>query len=501
MEIKMFSYSDFEYKSETDIFRITVPLSEDYRVFAKGEEIPVYSCRISKYSFNTWWQGHQRSFDQSTLCSYINLVGDEAVTLKIEARKPHSRVMLKPYSKNVATTEENGMITVELKENGQFVLELDDHMGLLYIFYSKPITCPNTESVTHYFGPGVHFPKQIDLKSGDRVYIDKDAMVYGCLLAHDAENVEIFGNGIIDDSGEARFFSGGYDDYIVGNMRFFDCKNISIRGVGMSKSAAWCLSFFNCFDVSVENVKIFGQWRYNTDGIDICNCQNIYIKDSFVHSFDDSVTIKGVLQYQKTSNKNIHVEGCTLWCDWGKTCEIGIETACIEYENISFVNCDLLRPGNIACDISNGYTAYIHDVRFENIRVEYNSFDAPEQLQESDDMVYSRQGEVAIPALFVVHNNKFDNSGGTNYETHSGNAIGDKTAWVTDVVCKDITVYYDEGVPLTNGKPTISVTLCNSRPDARFKNITVENVVCNGKRLEKEDVIFYLSGQSEYDFK
>ena len=498
----MFAYSKFEHRYDIDIFKINVPLSEDYRVYAKGEEIPVYSCRISKYSFNTWWQGHQRPFDQSIPCSYINLVGDEAVTLEIEAKKPHSRVMLKPYSKNVKATEENGIITVELHENGHYVLELDDHKGLLYIFYSKPITCPDPESVTHYFGPGIHYPRQINLKTGDRVYIDKDALVYGCFLAHGADDVEIFGNGILDDSGEERFSNRCYEDYTVGNMKFYDCKNLSIRGVGMTNSAIWCINLFHCFDVSMEDVKIFGQWRYNTDGIDICNCQNISIRNSFVHSFDDTITIKGILRYQNTSNKNIHVEGCTLWCDWGKTCEIGIETACIEYESISFVNCDILRLGNTACDIANGYTAYVHNVRFENIRVEYNSFDTPEQLQETDDMVYTRQNEVALPSLFIVHNNKFDNSCGTNYNTFSGNAVSDKTAWVTDIVCKDITVYYDEGVPLTNGKPTISVTLCNNgRDGARFENITIENIVCNGKRLPKEDVIFYLSGQSEYSFK
>ena len=497
----MFTYSKFEHHYDIDIFKIDAPLSEDYRVSAKGEDIPVYSCRISKYSFNTWWPGHQRPLDQSVPCSYINLVGDDAVTLEIEAKKPHSRVMLKPYSKNVKTVEKDGIITVELKENGQYVLELDDHIGLLYIFYSAPITCPDPESVTYYFGAGIHYPRQINLKSGDRVYIDKDALVYGCFLAHGADDVEIFGNGILDDSGEERINKHCYEDYTVGNMKFYDCRGLRILGVGMTNSAIWCINLFHCFDVSVEDVKIFGQWRYNTDGIDICNCQNISIKNSFVHSFDDTITIKGILRYQDTDNKNIHVEGCTLWCDWGKTCEIGIETACVEYENISFVNCDILRPGNIACDIANGYTAYVHNIRFENIRVEYNSFDAPEQLQESDDMVYTRQNEVAIPTLFVVHNNRF-NGCDTVFEKFAGNSIGAKTAWVTDVACKDITVYYDDGVPLTNGKPTIVVTLCNNERDgSRFENISIENIVCNGKKLEKEDVIFYISGQNEYSFK
>lgn len=496
----MFTYSNFEHKYDIDIFKMEAPLSEDYRVFAHGEEIPAYVCRISHFPFNSWWPGHQRALSQSEICSYVNLVGDEEVTLEIKASKPHSRVILKPYSKGIVATEKDGVISVNLKENGQYVLELDDYHHLLYIFYSKPITCEDPASVTHYFGPGIHYPRQIDLKSGDRVYIDKDALVYGCFLAHGAEDVEIFGNGILDDSGEERICKHCYEDYTVGNMKFYDCNNLRIRGVGMTNSAIWCLNLFHCFDVFIDNVKIFGQWRYNTDGIDVCNCQNVKIQNSFVHSFDDAITIKGILRYQDTSNKNIHVEGCTLWCDWGKTCEIGIETACLEYENISFVNCDLLRAGSTACDIANGYTAYIHNIRFEDLRVEYNAFDTCEELQRSDDEVYTRVNDVAIPTLFIVHNNKFKGCE-TDFETFSGNAIGERSAWVTDVTCKNITIFYDEGMPLTKGKPIIHVTLCNSREGARFENITIENISCNGKRLSEDDIVWGKSGQNEYTYK
>ena len=497
----MFSYSRFEHKWDIDFFKIEAPVSSDYRVFAKGEEIPVYLARISKYPFNVWWQGHQRSVDQSEACSYVNLVGDEEVTLTVEAKKAHSRVMVKPYSRGIEAVEEDGKITFSVRPGDQLALELDDYHGLLYIFYAKPIVCDDPASVTHYFGPGIHYPRQINLKSGDRVYIDKDALVYGCFLAKDAEDIEIFGNGILDDSGEARFSCHCYEDYTVGNLKFYDCKNVRIRGVGMQNSAIWCINLFHCFDVLVDDVKIFGQWRYNTDGIDICNCQNIFIKNSFVHSFDDTITIKGILRYCRTSNVNIHVENCVLWCDWGKTCEIGIETACEEYNDISFVNCDVLRAGSFACDIAGGYTAHIKNVRFENIRVEYNGFDTPEQLQMADDQVYTRMDEVAVPNLIQIYNGKY--LGPYNdYDLRSGDAIPEHPAWVSDVVCRDIEVYYDAGVPTEGGRPIIKINLLNEREcdGARFENIRIENVRVNGKRLSKEDVTFGLPGQSEFDF-
>ena len=50
----MYSYSKYEnYSRHPLALPYTEPISKDYRVFINGEEIPVYTCRISKYPFNT----------------------------------------------------------------------------------------------------------------------------------------------------------------------------------------------------------------------------------------------------------------------------------------------------------------------------------------------------------------------------------------------------------------------------------------------------------------
>lgn len=498
----MLSYSEFKHEYKIPHMAIDVPRSEDFRVFAECGEIPVYTCRISRYPFNRYWPGHQRPIDQTEIVSYINLVGDGEVTLSVEAKKPHSRVILKPYSKEIKAEEKDGTITLTLPGVGHYVLELDDYHGLLYIFYSKPIEAPAPENVTHYFGPGVHYPRQINLQSGDRIYIDKDALVFGNLLGKSVENVEIFGNGILDGSGEERFSFRCYPDYTVGNMRFYDSKNITIRGVGMMNAASWCISFFRCESIIVDGVKIFGQWRYNTDGIDFCNCQNAHLENSFVHSFDDTIVIKGVLPYADMDVKNIHVKGCVVWCDWGKCLELGIETACFEYEDISFEDCDILRGGNNALDIGNGYTAYVHNVRFEDIRLEMNAFDTPQQLQENEDMKYSRENETSLPLVLAVFNRRYDWSG-SPFEKCVGNQVGERSAWVTDVLFKNITVYYDEGLPMKDGKPILGVYILNDRAaeGARFENIRLENLVCNGRKVSEDEIDFHYKDTEAIEYQ
>ncbi len=47
----MFSYSKFEHGYTKSSYKYIEKISEDYTVFINGEEIPVYTVRISKYSF------------------------------------------------------------------------------------------------------------------------------------------------------------------------------------------------------------------------------------------------------------------------------------------------------------------------------------------------------------------------------------------------------------------------------------------------------------------
>ena len=486
----MYSYSKFEHNYTKSFFKYTEPISSDYRVFVNGEEIPVYTCRISKYPFNRIWPGHQREFNQTEAASYVNIVSDEEIKIEVISRLEYKKAFIKPYSKNVECKEKDGKISFTLSQNGHYVLECDSYHHLLYIFNSKPIIAPKSEEATYYFGAGIHFAGKITLKSNESMYIDKDALVYGCIYAENAENIRIFGNGILDDGCEERIANKCYESYTNGNLKFYDCKNIKIEGIGMKNSAIWCLNFFGCFDVLADGIKIFGQWRYNTDGIDIVNSQNVYINNSFIHSFDDTVTIKGIDRYSHINNENIHIDTCVLWCDWGKCCEIGVETACREYKNISFKNCNILRGGNTALDISNGDYAEIYNVLFDNINVEFNSFDTIEVFQKDDNDKYNAQNTVAVPNLLLIRNSPFRTKGncaawGLPPVPETVDLSGINSRNIHDVTVKNINVYYDSGLPLENSKPIIKCIVTPEKDTADFYNINISeiNVVIRDGKL------------------
>ena len=504
----MFTYSTFKHKWTKSQFPYDVPTSKDYKVYVNGQEVPVYTCRISAYPFNTWWPNHQRYVDQAEIVSFVNLISDEEIQIEVEplTKTAYKRIMVKPYSKGVKTKKAGNRIAFTLKENGGYVFELDDYHGLLYIFNNKPISCDCPEKVTYYFGKGVHFTGKITLKSNESVYVDKDALVYGCLFAENAENIRVYGNGIFDDSSEERISEHCYEPYTNGNVKFYDCKNITIEGVGFTNSAIWCVNLFHCFNVELDGINVFGQWRYNTDGVDIVNCQNITIRNSFVHSFDDTITVKGIDRYANTINDNMLFENCVLWCDWGRTCEIGLETMCREYKNITFKNCDILRGGAVACDIQNGDCAEVHDITFENIRVELEGFYTPWVYQESDEQKYDAKNGLEIATIVAFSNPRFremDFYAGLALQNFDIDLKKGNSAYasIRDITVKDITIYADERVLAEKDTKCACIQVVNQIESSAFKNITVENVLLNGKKLSPTEMEICATGFDQSELK
>ncbi len=499
----MISFSDFKHTNPEYDEVHKIDRSQDFRVYHNGKEVPVYTCRISKYPFNRMWPGHQRLLTQTEVASYVNLVSDEDVTLEVEplTKTAYDRIMLKPYSKGVKVEKKGDRLVFTLKENGGYVLELDDYHGLLYVFCGKPVVCEDPASVTYYFGPGIYFTGKITLRSNESIYVDKDALIYGCVYAEGAENVRVFGNGIFDDGNEERVAAPCYVSFPNGNAKFFYCKNVRLEGVGFTNSAVWCINIFECSNVMIDGISVFGQWRYNTDGVDIMNSDGITIRNSFIHSFDDSVCIKGLDKHADNNNRNMLFENLVTWCDWGMTLELGLETNCSEYYNITFRSIDILRSSACACDISNGDCAFIHDVTFEDIRIEMESFYTPSLLQRTEDMEYDRFGLIEIPLLFKASNNRLRVAGGFygemgGTEPYRRKVGSESFASVSGVRVKNVSVICDEEILSKKKLPEIlKITARNVVEGAVFDDIIIEGITLNGRPVSLDDITLTKIGQ------
>jgi len=517
----MFSSSKFEHDYKLSAFKYEEPISKDFKVLVNGEEIPVYTCRISRIPFNRPFPGYQRPIDQTEEASFVNIVSDEEIKIEVIINGEYEKVMIRPYAKNIAFEDNGGKVSFILKDEAQLVFATDDLHNPLYIFNSKPIECENPDSVAYYFGPGVHMPGKIVLKSNESVYLHKDALVFGAVYAKDAENIRVYGNGLFDDAWEGRFFIHCYEGFPCGNIKFYDCKNVSVEGVLFRNSSIWCVNLFHCFDSVLDNIKVFGQWRYNNDGVDIVNSKNITVKNSFIHSFDDAITIKGIDRYAETDNENILSENCVLWCDWGKTLEIGLETQCRRYRNIVFRNCDIIRAGNTVLDIQNGDCAEVSDIIFENINVEYNLCDKRPRIQQSEEQEYDAYDSIHVPALIKFGNPRFREAyANDTWKVPEKGAELDLTgveeAGIKNIVVNNINIYYDERIPLKNianempyydirenekdGDRYAGIFIRSVVDGVRFRDISVSNITVNGERATKDDFIIDVSDTDNFTF-
>ncbi len=443
-----------------------------YKVKINGVACPVHRARVSAMPFNRPWPGHQRPKNQTEIAAFISFESDESVTLEVECSKKFKKPIVRPLSKYIEPTAKGNVVTFSIRKKGQYVLELDDEHEALHIFFDDICDYAEKENATYYFGAGLHFPGLIRLKSNDSVYVDRGAVVYGSLYAESVENINIFGHGIIDGSYEERIVEHCYENYTKGNIKFYDSKNINIDGVILRDSAIWSLSLFNCEDVKINDIKIIGHWRYNTDGIDLCNCRNVTVENSFIRAFDDVITIKGIPRYWELPVYNIHIRNCVMWCGWGRNAEVGVETCAPEYRDISFEKCDLIHSSAVAIDIQNGGTAEIHDVLFSDINVEYSNKCMHEVLQKSDKMKYAPWVKLGVPYLIYSDNRRF------HLKDDNGNQIHFPHAYTHDVLYRNIYVYLDEKVPM----PKIHIK--SHSHTAIHENFTIDGLYVNGIKIE-----------------
>jgi polygalacturonase len=117
----------------------------------------------------------------------------------------------------------------------------------------------------HYFEAGkVYTLGIIEVTSGETVYIEGGAVVYGMIHAEKASDIRIAGRGILEGSRNREYQKGSWRRFV--EMK--DCKNVHIEGITLINSPTWQIVPINCENVSVSNVKIVSN-NGGDDGIDV----------------------------------------------------------------------------------------------------------------------------------------------------------------------------------------------------------------------------------------
>lgn len=376
-------------------------LSNLYEMNVSGQNVPLHEAFVSAVPFNRRWPGHQRSFDQAEPVAYASFAMDEPVHITVKPQKKFENVVIRPLSKGVVPEVNDGEITFTLAEAGGYTLEIDGYHNALHVFVDpiKKYTVDYDDKNVLYFGAGVHEVNYIELQSNQTLFVDEGAVLYTTISAENVENTKILGRGIINNSKNREKILFEVEKLGDGSMdvqnserkhtiQMKNCKHIEIDGITIHNSLLYNIALFGCEDVIINNVKTIGCWRYNTDGIDLHNCSRCVVKNCFVRSYDDAICIKGHDGLPQVCGDTL-VENCVVWCDWGKSLEIGAETRAEQIKNVTFRNCDIIRSSAMAMDICNVDYGDVHDIVFENIRVEYDPVCQPPKMQRNDEEIYT----------------------------------------------------------------------------------------------------------------
>ena len=454
-----------------------------YKVKVNGQCCKVEEIRVSAIPFNRTWPGKQRDIGQSEIAYMVRIFDDGPVDIEIESSVDFKEVVVRPLSKKIKFMIKDSSIGFSIRKHGQYTVEVNGEPHALHLFYDPIRNFTEYGSATYHFGPGEHYPGLITVKSDDSIYIDKDAVVYGSVFGIGVKNVKIYGHGILNAGWEERREKHGdigWDDettftpeavHTYGGVRLYSCENIVMDGITICDPASYAVSMFDSSNIEIKYAKVVGLWKYNNDGIDFFNCENVHVKKCFVRSFDDSLCLKGITAFSERNMQDVVIEDCVFWCSWGKTCEIGVASACKEIKNIIFRNCDLIHNCHYCIDISDGQWAYVHDITYENINIEYSACKNKPVLQRSDEQRYEVSEQLHIPVLIKISDGRRDWQGHKSED--------DPRCRIADIHFKNINVFMDEKI---DKKPEILIQRCMSCSD--ITNILTESIFINGEKVE-----------------
>ncbi|MDD4922442.1 MAG: glycosyl hydrolase family 28 protein [Bacteroidales bacterium] len=362
-----------------------VELSNAYEVSVEGLKVPVYPVKVAPADKKKRWTAmddkvHSASYFDTAGFAYFDMNAAVIVTVT-HPTTIHSAKIL-PTALGITPIIKGNKLSFKLSKPENLTVEINgETVRSLHIFansFEKNVPKKNDPNVI-YFGPGVHDISRLDIGDNKTLYIAGGAVVrakidpkekytinkstglrgYHPTIIVNGKNIKICGRGIFDASAcptHAR------------NMMSITGSDIVIEGLIFIDPSVWTMPIHRSQRVLVEDVRIIG-YRANSDGIDICNSQDVTVNHCFIRTLDDLVVIKTVNHAGKAGR--IVVQKCVLWNQLAHPLSVGAEIT-DDIEDVLFRDCDIIHDQGRewALRVFHSDGALVKNVRFEHIRIE-----------------------------------------------------------------------------------------------------------------------------------
>lgn len=173
------------------------------------------------------------------------------------------------------------------------------------------------------FNVGSYLTGTIYLKSGVTLHLEEGSVLLGSLnpfdyerngftamiFAIDQNNIGLTGKGKLDGRGKYVAFnvvtnvekklitdslSYGRPSAEIRPMlvNFIRCTDVKVQGITFENSACWTQTYDQCTRLSIDHIQVNCNSYWNQDGIDIVDCHDVTVTNSFINAADDGICLK-----------------------------------------------------------------------------------------------------------------------------------------------------------------------------------------------------------------
>jgi hypothetical protein len=296
------------------------------------------------------------------------------VEVHVETEVPAAQIAIKPFSRGIQARAEDCSIRFTISAPQNICIDVPGYKPLFLYISGKETRKPSPgETGVHYFAGGETYEVgELELKSGETLYIEGGAVLRGNIICRDARDVRICGRGVLDGS----LYNVDRGEYIR-SIIVENCQDVLVEDIIMIHPSSWMLVLARCERVVVRNLRQIGSCM-SSDGIDICGSRHVLVEECCLRNDDDNIALKSVAfpgQHDWRGDiSDIVVRRCMFLNGLPGNCmEIGYELSTNRVHNVVFEDIDVIyaHGEGAVFSIHNGDRAIVENIVWRNIRIEH----------------------------------------------------------------------------------------------------------------------------------
>ncbi len=311
---------------------------------------------------------------------FVNFDTNGPADISITAADPHfwdSGVDIEPWRLGLrATHPTNEPQTIRFRIPGSVKLSISrpgdflNRARMLFLFAgSPPPPAPAGSNVT-IVSAGVHH-ESLNPKSGDTIYLEPGAFVFGSLNLWQVDNVKVLGRGTIvydgpqDPNGDTGWLHQPDWHCIVADQ----AHNIEIDGLTcIIRSRTWSIQMTNSTGFRIDDLRVIAgdQGNANQDGMDWLGGGDSIVNHSFFRASDDDLAVLGnwdgytqaAMVAPGADVNNILVENTEFSTSISNVVRLGWPQKTYNLHNFTLRDSDILHAGIGSCGQTFGLLGF-----------------------------------------------------------------------------------------------------------------------------------------------